>query len=413
MISVSTMRRVDRWLGLPVSFALTVIRRLIDLFRSKPQGPLRRLLFVKLAEQGSTVLAASAIRRAIELVGREHVYFLVFEDNRFILDVMELIPPENVITIPQRKLLGTVIGALSALLRLRRLRLDAAIDLEFFARSSAALSYLSGARRRVGFHAFGGEGPYRGNLMTHRLRFNPHLHTSQTFRLMVEALTVPPEELPTFGQSPPAADDPPPPLEPRPGEVDDARSLLQDAAGTDRVDSLILLNVNCSDLLPLRRWPDERYIDLARRLTDRYPDVRVGLTGGPSEAPAVAALAEQIGSERCFNLAGHTTLRQLLIIYGLADVLVTNDSGPAHFAALTPIDVVTLFGPENPRLFAARTPRNHVFWEGLACSPCISAFNNRTSPCRNNLCMQQIDVPRVFEQVCRLYDERRTRAASK
>ena len=75
------------------------------------------------------------------------------------------------------------------------------------------------------------------------------------------------------------------------------------------------------------------------------------MTGGPNEGEAVAKIVEQVGSDRCFNLAGRTTLRQLLVIYELAEVLVTNDSGPAHFAALTPIDVVTLFGPENPAAF--------------------------------------------------------------
>ena len=75
------------------------------------------------------------------------------------------------------------------------------------------------------------------------------------------------------------------------------------------------------------------------------------------------------------RFAGRTTIRQLLTLYGLAEVMVTNDSGPAHFAALSTIDVVTLFGPETPKLFSALTPRNHTLWAGLACSPCINAFN--------------------------------------
>jgi ADP-heptose:LPS heptosyltransferase len=136
------------------------------------------------------------------------------------------------------------------------------------------------------------------------------------------------------------------------------------------------------------------------------------MTGGPNEGPVVATIVAQVGSERCFNLAGRTTLRQLLVIYGLAEVLVTNDSGPAHFAALTPIDVVTLFGPETPRLFAARTIRNHVFWAGIACSPCVSALNGRTSSCRDNVCMQRIDVDRVFDEVCRVYETRTAGGAS-
>jgi ADP-heptose:LPS heptosyltransferase len=82
---------------------------------------------------------------------------------------------------------------------------------------------------------------------------------------------------------------------------------------------------------------------------------------------------------------------------------VTNDSGPAHFAALTPIHVITLFGPETPRLFSPRTPRHVAIWKGLACSPCVNAFNNRQSPCQDNVCMQQITVDEVFNEVCRVY----------
>lgn len=407
MMSISTMRWLDRWVGVPVCALLTMLRRLHDRFGRQADGPPQRIVFVKLAEQGSTVLAFSAIRRAIEMVGQQNVYFLVFEDNRFILDAMRLIAPENVLTIRSDRVSAAVADAFRAIQRMQKLRIDAAIDLEFFARSSSALSYLSGAGWRVGLHAFGGEGPYRGDLMTHRLRFNPYLHTSQTFRMMVEALGVASDRLPTYDTLPVPADELPPPFEPGPGEVEEARALMRQAARAERVELLILLNANCSDLLPLRRWPADRYVELARRLVARYPEVYVAMTGSPSETAAVAALVDQVRSDRCFNLGGRTTLRQLLVIYGLAEVLVTNDSGPAHFAALTGIDVVTLFGPEHPKLFAARTIRNHVFWEGIACSPCLSALNNRTSPCRNNVCMQRIDVDRVFDMVCRLYEARK------
>jgi len=66
--------------------------------------------------------------------------------------------------------------------------------------------------------------------------------------------------------------------------------------------------------------------------------------------------ANEIGSDRVIPLAGKTTLRQVLALYTRSEILVTNDSGPAHFASMTPIHVVTLFGPETPALFAARSP---------------------------------------------------------
>jgi ADP-heptose:LPS heptosyltransferase len=109
-----------------------------------------------------------------------------------------------------------------------------------------------------------------------------------------------------------------------------------------------------------------------------------------------------VQSERCFSLGGRTTLRDLLTLYGLAEVLVTNDSGPAQFAALAPIRVVTLCGPETPALFGSRAPDTSVLWAGLACSPCVSAYNNRLSRCSDNLCMQRITVDTVFETVCRI-----------
>jgi hypothetical protein len=64
------------------------------------------LLFVKLAEQGSTVLAYPALRRAVEIVGRDKLVFIVFEDNRFILDAMGVIPEQNVITISVKNVLS-------------------------------------------------------------------------------------------------------------------------------------------------------------------------------------------------------------------------------------------------------------------------------------------------------------------
>ena len=396
-IPTAKLQKIDRWAGVPMCFLLTRLRRLLE--RETPAVALRprNILFIKLAEQGSTVLASAAIQRAVEMVGRENVYFAVFAENRFILDVLDLIPAENVFAIEAGDLGGLAASAWRTLRAIRRLRFDAAIDLEFFARSSAAFTFLTGAQRRVGFQTFYGEGPYRGDLMTHRLLYNPYLHTSQIFALMVEALTVNPAQLPTFGVQPPDTDTPGALFQPGHAEVTEVRTLLlKETAGRSATSPLILLNANASDLLPLRRWAPERYTALARRLLDEFPEACVLMTGAPAESPAAERLVAEIGSRRCFSMAGKTTLRQLLVLYTLADLLVTNDSGPAHFASLTPIHVVTLFGPETPRLFAALTSRNVPLWSGVACSPCVNAYNNRQSPCRNNVCMQQISVDEVF-----------------
>jgi ADP-heptose:LPS heptosyltransferase len=182
--------------------------------------------------------------------------------------------------------------------------------------------------------------------------------------------------------------------------------LLPAPADTKGGGGLVLLNANASDLLPLRRWPADRYVELARRLLWKYPRLRIAFTGAPGEAAPIDSLVEKVESPRCLSLAGKTTLRQLLALFWLGDVLVTNDSGPAHFASLTPIRTVVLFGPETPRLFAPVSENNHPLWAGLACSPCINAYNDRQTRCTNNVCMQKITVEQVFAQVCSLCEGR-------
>src|SRR5215831_8086670 len=405
---ILTLQRTDRWVGAPLCAILTFLRRVFEPAGRLGPRQVQRILFVKFAEQGSTVLAYPAILRAIQMVGRENVYFVVFEDNRFILDAMEIIPAGNVITIATKSVFELATAALRAVLQVRKIGIDAVVDMEFLTRFSAILTFTTGAKSRVGFHTFFGDGPYRGDLMTHRLLYNPHLHTSEMFDAMVEALSRDPAVLPTFDFTP-SVDLPLPRFRPSPSEVAEIDALLQ--RENPRIGSapLILLNPNASDLLPLRRWPALSYGELARRLLDRYPELFIGFTGAPDEAVPNNRLADEVGSDRVIRLAGKTTLRQVLVLYTRSKILVTNDSGPAHFASLTPIRVVTLFGPETPALFAVRSPNATALWAGIACSPCVNAYNNRQSVCRNNLCMQAITVDEVSERVIRAYDSRGNR----
>lgn len=404
------MRVVDRWLGTPACAILTLVRKVTDPFRRSPPDKPRRILIVKLAEQGATVLAYSSLRRAVDEVGRENVFVAVFAENRFILDLLHVIPPENVIAIRTTGFVRVVLDALAAIRRCHREGIDSAIDFEFFAHASAILAYLSGASRRVGYHSFAGEGAYRGDLCTHRLIYNARLHAVEVFRVLVEALFVPPERLPVLDLGP-LDEVPAPPFEPTADELREVQQIAHELLGRPEPSPLILLNANTGDLLPLRRWPTERYVELARRLLERYPEVAIGFTGSPDEAAGARRVAEAVESDRCVSFGGHTTLRQLLVLYCLSEVMVTNDSGPAHYSNLTPIDVITLFGPETPAAFGSRSPRSHIFWAGIDCSPCVNAFNDRWSPCTDNVCMQRIGVDEVFDKVCEVYEKRRASAA--
>ncbi len=295
----ANVRRIDVWLGKPLCFALTLLRRLGSLLpgRGQPE-PVKKILLIKIIEQGATVLAYRAIARAVEMVGRENVYFLVFRDNRFILDLLNLVPPENVLEIRTTSRTTTMMDLFRTPFRARRLGIDATVDMEFFSRASAILAFLIGALRRVGLHRFTSEGPYRGDLMTHRVQHNPYLHTAVSYYLLIEALRGDPSEVPLPKVPSPKIDFSPPAFKPGADEVLRVQETLDRLAGRCVNRPIVLLNPNASDLLPLRKWPTNNFIELGRRILAAHPRVTLLLTGAPSEARAVEAIAAQISSMR-------------------------------------------------------------------------------------------------------------------
>ena len=238
--------------------------------------------------------------------------------------------------------------------------------------------------------------------MTHRMVYTPHVHALRAMRVMVEALWRDPSQLPALDIDQFSFDESLMRFTPTAQDVESVRQAMSRAAGGAIPRRLVLLNANTSDrdLVPLRRWDAVRYVDLARQLLAEHEDVWIAFTGAPSEADDVEPLVRRVGHPRCFSMAGKTTMRQLLALYTLAEVLVSNDSGPAHFAALTNVEIVTLFGPEVPRLWGVLGPRSHIIWLALPCSPCLSAYNNRLAvECRNNVCMKGITVDHVHATV--------------
>ena len=193
----TTIRFLDYWLGVPACALLTLLRGLASAAAAegKPARP-QKILFLKFIEQGATVLAQDAIRRATQVVGRDNLFFCVFESNRAILDLLDTVPAGNIISIRDQRFVPFAIDFLRAAWTVRAKRIDAVIDMEFFSRASAIFTFLTGATTRVGLHRFTGELPYRGDLMTHRVQYLPHLHISLQYSVLVEAACHDPNELP-------------------------------------------------------------------------------------------------------------------------------------------------------------------------------------------------------------------------
>lgn len=393
------MRKIDFYAGIPLAFLATRLDRLARLFRAAPARP-SRILFLELSEMGSTILADPAMRKARDGFGAE-IFFAIFAKNRASLGLLNTVPEENIFTIREHNLFTIAADVLKFRWWCRRQRIDTVVDLELFSRFSALLSWLSGAPLRSGFFAFHSEGLYRGDLLTHKVAYNPHLHIAKNFIALINALAAEKAELPYSKTL-----------------IGDEEIRLTTVTFSDREKAamlariarefpnlgdlgssgIIIVNPNSSELLPQRRWAPENFVTLIRMLLAAAPRSLVLITGAPGEREGSQQMVDQVADSRCRNFTGCLQLEELPLLYSVADLMVTNDSGPGHFAAVTRMPTVVLFGPETPALYGSLGNFLPVY-AGLACSPCVSATNHRKTPCRDNVCLQVITPEMVFTRI--------------
>ncbi len=406
-MKIDTMRKVDYFAGIPLCFLATLLIHFFSLFTGRSFQTSRRVLFIELSEMGSAILADPAMRK-MQQAGDIELYFLIFKSNVASLRLLNTIPETRVFTIRADGLLNLAVDSLRFLVWVRQRKIDTVIDLELFSRYSALLTGLSGAEKRIGFHAFYNEGLYRGGMLTHRVAYNSHLHIARNFIALVNAALAGREELP-FSKT--LIDD---------SEIKLAQAEVDEtamAAIRERIRGeypaydlmrhrLVLINPNASDLLPQRRWMSDHFVAVMRGLLAEYDDALVLITGAPAERLEAEALKQQVAHERCVNFAGRQQLEELPALYSIAELLLTNDSGPGHFSAVTKLRTFVIFGPETPHLYGSLGNSTPIY-AGLACSPCVSAANHRKTPCTDNVCLKVIRPETVLERLRDALNERR------
>ncbi|OZA75304.1 glycosyltransferase family 9 protein [Polynucleobacter sp. 39-46-10] len=410
-ISVNTMRAIDHWVGVPLCAVASPVVALMDsiknIFGRGPDEP-SKLLFIELSEMGSAILVDPAMRNA-QARGAE-LFFLIFKSNRASLTLLNTVKPENIFTIDSSSLGGLIKDTLKFLLLARKHRIDTVIDLELFSRFTALLTGLCGARRRVGYHIFHGEGLWRGFMLTRKVHYNPHIHITKNFLSLIHAAFAKKIEVP-FSKIHIA--DSEVRLEQaviNPTVLNQIRERIEKLSGSFGIQfkqggqRLILVNPNASDLLPQRRWAQQRFSELIQGLNQRYPNDLILITGSPAEFQYVEKVRSVANVKNALNFAGQVSFAELPALYTLSDVMVTNDSGPGHFSAVTPLRTVVLFGPETPALYGS-VGKSIAITANLACSPCVSAANHRKTPCHDNVCMQAITVTQVLEKMVHQLNE--------
>jgi heptosyltransferase-2 len=155
---------------------------------------------------------------------------------------------------------------------------------------------------------------------------------------------------------------------------------------------------------PAKRWPVEKFIAAAKNIQQRTNCFWI-LFGGKNDQPLTARIESefQISNFKFQNLAGKTSLRELMALLKLCRVVLTNDTGPMHVAAALGTPVVVPFGSTSPELTGPGLPgdaRNFLIKSDAPCAPCF------LRECPSDFrCMNGIGVARVVAAVMELQNQ--------
>jgi len=144
-----------------------------------------------------------------------------------------------------------------------------------------------------------------------------------------------------------------------------------------------------------KRWPIESFVELTRHVATRYAEVHFAILGGTEDRLLGEAISRAV-PDRCLNLAGQTSLLEMVEWLRLADLVVTNDTGPMHAAVALDKPIVALFGPTEPRRTGPYGRLETVIQHPLPCAPCLES---RCAWPQHTECLTAISPTMVLERV--------------
>ncbi len=391
------MKAVDQYVGRALCAALGLVRRARPGAMPAAGDPsVQRIALVKFWGMGSIVLLTPAIALLREKYPHAAITFVTQAANRDVIALLTGV--DELLTLDVGQGPARFLASLAGLVRdVRRRRFDLWIDAEFLTRFSALLTGVSGARVAAGFQV---PEVFRGRFHHVQAPFNGHWHMIDNFCQLAS------------GDLAPAGS--PRPLEQLVPQAQ-AQASLGDklaARGLALGEPYLVLNPNAGELALERRWSVERFAALADDLAAVFPGKLVTV-GAPAEKAYVRRMLDQVRArERVIDLAGETSLPELVALFAEARLLVSNDTGPLHLACAVGTPTVAIFGPETPVLFGPRGPQHRIVYRGLACSPCLTVHNGRsvTCPYRTTHCVDGVTGAEVFQAARAMLEAPGTRA---
>ncbi|MBC7962583.1 MAG: glycosyltransferase family 9 protein [Steroidobacteraceae bacterium] len=383
------IRVIDAYMGIPLLFGISLVKKLVKQPSPHPDG-VKRILLIKFWGIGNIFMLLPAIHSLSSAYPNATIDFLTLESNRDALTVISVV--DNIVTINTRSLplfIGSWMRAVSCL---KNNNYDIIIDFEQFARFSALIAHQIEAPEIIGFDTLGQR---RSSLFTCAVPYDNCVHVTRSFASLAAIVSCTPE-LPSNKSG----------LIVRSDVLSRGRAIL-DECGIRSDLICLVMHIGTSGNFQDRRWLPERYAELADRLVDAF-QVRVVFTGLREEAFLIRETVSHIRSESAVvDLSGQLPFADYFALIASADLVISADTAAVHLASALDIPIVGLYGPNSPTLYGPWGKSGLAIYQQLDCSPCITNFNAKLHTCRHpagrGACMQAIEVTDTFQKIQRYY----------
>ena len=145
-----------------------------------------------------------------------------------------------------------------------------------------------------------------------------------------------------------------------------------------------------------KRWYPQKFAEVVEKLSKQFDIIIFGSTNEKDFAKDIEKSLIAKGINNYQNLAGKTTIAELIICISNLDLFITGDSGPMHLAASFQIPTVAIFGPsKDDETSQWMNDNSVVVKKNLDCQPCMK----RTCPLKHHNCMKLIKAQEVIDSI--------------
>jgi len=395
----ATIRFIDKYVGMIICFVCSLI---FKLKKRKKLEHIKNVLLIELFEMSASILSYSSIKYIKAKLDNPNIFYLCLEPSKSCLELLDIIPDKNIYAINGNSSFSFILSLLGQIIKLRKKKIDVIIDYELFFRVSSIASFLIRSKSKAGFYKYNLEGLYRGNFYDIKCAFNQNTHIAKNFMALTKTAIEQNRHLPNFKEEIKTSEIKLPKYKSDPqikqGVIHKLKSLYPEYKDQE----LILICPDVGSTLAVRNYPKDFYVKVIKKLLKKDAKNLILLIGVSENRKTCDYIQKKVDHKKCINFCGHTAaIKELMELMALAKLLIGNDNGPAHFASLTQTNTLVLFSIESPNMYGP-LGNTVILYSYYHCSPCVSAFNHKSTVCNDNLCLQSIRPATVTDLAVRL-----------